>query len=227
MQLYLIRHAESENNAKPGYLRTEDPSLTAIGRLQAQHLAAWAATQKFDALITSPVRRALQTTRFITDSVNCHVHVWADVFEQGGIYPGFGPDAIRGGDGLSRSQVIQHVTADPTACTLDESIHENGWWAGRDRETPEQMVTRATQVIERLVDTFADSNSVVLAVIHADFKYELLHQLMGWGAESESLGHLRNTSISHLIRQQNGWRLDCFNSVSHLPGRLARDASEH
>ena len=28
MQLYLIRHAESENNAKPVYERVEDPAMS-------------------------------------------------------------------------------------------------------------------------------------------------------------------------------------------------------
>ena len=36
MQLYLIRHAESENNARPEHDRVEDPSITTLGRRQAE-----------------------------------------------------------------------------------------------------------------------------------------------------------------------------------------------
>ena len=85
MKLYLIRHAESENNAKPIYQRIEDPPITAVGRLQAERLAGWVETLKIDTLITSPVLRALQTTRRITDATGQHVNVWADVFEEGGV----------------------------------------------------------------------------------------------------------------------------------------------
>lgn len=219
VQLYLIRHAESENNAKPGYQRTEDPNITAIGRLQAQHLADWVKTLKFDVLITSPVRRALQTTRFIVDATKQHVHVWDSVFEQGGIYPGFGPEATKGGAGLSRSDVVKYACDDHERCTLDESIVESGWWGGRNRETAEEMVQRAESVIARIVQEFGDSKQVVLAVIHADFKRELLGQLIGWQSSGE-FGNLANTGITKLVYRQTHWQLDWFNAVSHLPAKL-------
>ena len=79
MQLYLIRHAESENNARPEHLRQSDPPISATGRLQASRLAEWASTLKIDILITSPFLRTLQTTRMITDAGSQHVHVWHDV----------------------------------------------------------------------------------------------------------------------------------------------------
>lgn len=220
MQLYLIRHAESENNAKPAYQRNEDPSLTAIGRMQADLLAKWVSTLKFDVLITSPVLRAVQTTRFIVDATGQHVHVWDCLFEQGGIYPGFGPQATKGGKGLSRSEVIRHVCGDPSACTLDESLIESGWWGGRDRETPSEMQHRGSLVIERLIDSFAATNKIVLAVIHADFKRELLEQMIDWPSDPSGSGSLRNTSITKLDYRQPCWHLDWFNSVSHLPAKM-------
>ena len=38
MELYIIRHAESENNAGPEDERTEDPSLSPLGYQQAECL---------------------------------------------------------------------------------------------------------------------------------------------------------------------------------------------
>ncbi|MYI99442.1 MAG: histidine phosphatase family protein, partial [Gemmatimonadetes bacterium] len=38
MELYIIRHAESENNARPQEERTDDPSLSALGYRQAEYL---------------------------------------------------------------------------------------------------------------------------------------------------------------------------------------------
>jgi 2,3-bisphosphoglycerate-dependent phosphoglycerate mutase len=219
LQLYLIRHAESENNAKPAYQRVEDPALTAIGRLQAEHLAAWMKTLKFDVLITSPVLRALQTTRFIVDTTGHPVHVWADMFEEGGIYPGHGPTATAGGLGLGRADVIRHATGSPERCVLDDGIVETGWWAGRTRETQEQMVERSQTVIRRLMMTFGETDQSVVAVIHADFKRELLRQMTGWSMSCE-VGALRNTGITKLVFQRTHWQLDWFNSVSHLPAKL-------
>ncbi len=126
MQLYLIRHAESENNAKPACERVEDPAITAVGRLQASHLANWLKTMKFDELITSPVLRALQTTRYISDATGHHVRVWADVFEEGGIYPGYGPQATAGATGLKRSDVIRHVGVDSRGLHAGRFDHRIG-----------------------------------------------------------------------------------------------------
>ena len=105
MQLYLIRHAESENNARPGHLRVEDPAITAVGRLQAQQLANWTRTLKIDALITSPFLRTLQTTQAVLDAEALPVSVWHTVFERGGCYRGYGDDACEGGPGLGRSEI--------------------------------------------------------------------------------------------------------------------------
>ena len=157
MQLYLIRHAESENNARPPEHREEDPPITDLGRTQAEYLAKWTGTISIDTLITSPVRRALQTTRYVREETDQHVHVWADVFEEGGIYRGYGPEATHGGLGLSRSEVIRHLADDPRLCTLDASILDSGWWGGRDRETPEEASVRANAVTERLERTFGAS----------------------------------------------------------------------
>ncbi len=220
MQLYLIRHAESENNAKPPHDRIEDPPITAVGRLQAAHLAAWVATLKIDTLITSPVLRALQTTRHISDATSQHVHVWANVFEEGGIYPGYGPQATRGGRGLTRSDVIRHVAPDPSSCTLDETIIESGWWGGRDRETAAEAARRAIAVSQRLIDAFGPSGRVVVAVIHADFKRKLLSHMIDAPIDPRSFGALRNTGITKLNYDGQSWQLDWFNSVSHLPAKL-------
>ena len=219
MQLYLIRHAESENNAKPIYERVEDPSLTAVGRMQATHLGDWVRTLKFDVLITSPVLRALQTTRHIFDRTGRHVHVWDNVFEEGGIYRGHGPDATEGGPGLSRSKVIEHVTGDSDSCTLDPSIGDHGWW-GRHRESSEEAVARATVVAGRLAATFGRESCSVVAVIHADFKRKMLGELIGDEVDPRLFGPLRNTGITKLDLERGRWQLDWFNSVSHLPAKL-------
>lgn len=219
MQLYLVRHAESQNNARPIEQRVEDPPITELGHQQAGCLAQWLQSLPIDRLITSPVRRALQTTRYVADATGQHVHVWADIFEEGGIYRGHGPDAAEGGPGLSRAEVIRHVAESEERCTLDDSIHETGWW-DRDRETPEEAHHRAARVKHRLVETFGGSGSTVVAVIHADFKRRMLSHLLGDAVDALALGHLRNTGVTKLDYDGRTWRLESFNSISHLPHHL-------
>ena len=62
MNLYLIRHGQSENNALDESLRVHDPGLTETGLTQVEYLGKWFSVRPLDVLVTSPFRRALLTT---------------------------------------------------------------------------------------------------------------------------------------------------------------------
>ena len=226
MQLYLIRHAESENNARPPFERVEDPALTPRGRLQAGHLADWLKTLSVDTLIASPFKRSLETTRHILDASPQTVHIWHDVFERGGVFRGHGPDAIEGGPGFNRHEVLQAATGTPNACVIDETISDVGWWNCRRRETDEEANRRADAVTERFVKTFGESDKSVVVVTHADFKRCLLASMLSKVADIPSLGPMINTGITKLTYSSSRWQLDWLNSSSHLPARLVTGWSE-
>ena len=62
--LLLVRHGETVWHADNRYAGGgSDIDLTERGRRQAQDLARWAGTQHVDAVVVSPVRRALETAR--------------------------------------------------------------------------------------------------------------------------------------------------------------------
>jgi len=63
MDLYLVRHAQSQNNALPERLRVADPDLTDLGHQQAARLAERVRSLKLTRLLTSPFRRALRRYR--------------------------------------------------------------------------------------------------------------------------------------------------------------------
>jgi 2,3-bisphosphoglycerate-dependent phosphoglycerate mutase len=217
MQLYLIRHAESENNARPAYMRVEDPAITPVGRLQAEALAQWCRTLKIDVLITSPFRRTLQTTRIVSDIAKpAEAMVWHDVFERGGCYCGHGDKGVAGRPGLGRSSIL---TEWPIAI-VDQSIGEEGWWFGRERETDDEALCRAGVVIERLIRTFQGTDKNIVAILHADFIRNLLVQMLHPLADASRFGPLRNTGITKVDFRDSQWQLDWLNSVSHLPARL-------
>ncbi len=220
MQLYLIRHAESENNAKPPYERIEDPAITARGRLQAEYLASWAESLEIDFLITSPFRRSLETTSFILNRSPQPVHVWHNVFERGGCFRGHGPDATEGGPGMTRAEILRFAASFPQEFVIDETITEEGWWGSQLRESDQEAGARASVVIDRLIKTFGSRGETIVAVIHADFKRCLLNQMLTGVADIDRLGSLVNTGISKLNYDGESWHLQWLNSASHLPARL-------
>lgn len=219
MELYLIRHAESTNNARPSYQRVEDPDITPVGRQQARHLADWIATLRIDRFITSPFRRTLQTAAEILGRTQHSLEIWHDVFERGGCFRGHNEANFAGASGMGRSQIVHLLGPHGARCEIDPSIDENGWWGGKDRESDSQAVTRARAVCRRVKDSFPNGEVVVL-LIHADFKRLLLKEMMGDQLQVDRLGNIRNAAISKINRIGAQWQLDYFNSVTHLPARL-------
>lgn len=61
MKLFLIRHGESENNAKRIYSGQCNPRLTQLGRKQAESIRPILADIKFDAVYSSDLVRARET----------------------------------------------------------------------------------------------------------------------------------------------------------------------
>ena len=84
----------------------------------------------------------------------------------------------------------------------------------------EETLARAAAVGERLVETFGESGEPVAIVLHADFKRKLISRMLDGSVDPARLGPLRNTGITKLDYDDQCWKLDWFNSVSHLPAEL-------
>ena len=59
--IYILRHGQSEGNAKGIYLGRTDWDITDIGRVQAQYAADYLKDVEFDAIYSSPLKRAHNT----------------------------------------------------------------------------------------------------------------------------------------------------------------------
>jgi 2,3-bisphosphoglycerate-dependent phosphoglycerate mutase/probable phosphoglycerate mutase len=113
MDLYIIRHAQSTNNALPAEVelrdRVCDPLLTELGYRQADHLAehlatgrdGWSEAASADPeaggrpstapygikhLVCSPMQRALLTAQRVGRALGLRPEIWLDIHEHGGIY---------------------------------------------------------------------------------------------------------------------------------------------
>jgi 2,3-bisphosphoglycerate-dependent phosphoglycerate mutase len=219
MQLYLIRHAESENNARPTRQRVEDPGVTALGKRQAERLAEWMATLKVDVMVTSPFLRTLQTAQAVMHRTEYRLDIWHDVFERGGCFRGYDETTYVGAMGMGREAILRVMNHHAVRCVLDERIGDAGWWGGKDRETDDQARLRAKQICDRLVHQFRN-NEVVALLIHADLKRLMLAEMLSGIVDITRLGPIRNVGITKLNWGGENWQLDYFNSVTHLPDEL-------
>jgi len=97
--IYLLRHGESEGNARRIIQGQGDTPLTESGRNQAQALANHWVSQdmKFDRVIASPLIRARETAERIADALGNEVTLDPDWMERDfGNYSGLGLDEVLG-----------------------------------------------------------------------------------------------------------------------------------
>jgi broad specificity phosphatase PhoE len=235
MQLYLIRHAQSTNNALDDPSdRDCDPTLTELGEHQAQVLAHHLATQVelvpppsttngherpgyvFTRFICSPMWRALQTADPIGRALGLAPEVWADIHEQGGIYLEHSDErGLVGYPGVSRRQI---QTVFPNYIVPDE-VTERGWWNREYEEWP-ACHQRAARVAQKLRAWAADDDGhdqSIAMVSHGGFVDALLKALFGQAADRRLFYYHYNTAISRVDFREDG-RLNVryLNRVDHL-----------
>lgn len=143
MELILVRHAEPVRIE--GADGPADPPLTERGLAQAEAAAAWLAAEDFDAVITSPLRRAVQTAAAIAAPLGRTVEIDRGLAEFDRDAPTYIP--------------IEELRAakDPRWTALvEDRWHELG------ELDPAQFRATVIGAVERVIETHAGGRVVVV-----------------------------------------------------------------
>jgi len=228
MRLYLIRHAESENNAlTPETLRQRkvDPDLTARGYQQRDLLARHIETATdavgkayaISHLYTSAMHRSLLTTQPLSDALGLTPLVWPDLHEKGGMY--LEQDGcVRGCSGMTRAEIQDAFPG----FRLPAEVGERGWYdPGLGREPETHSHYRALKVARALRER-GDSDDVIALVSHAGFLDILLKAIFGELPSRPYILHYYhdNTAVTRLNFGAGLTSLHYMNRVDHLPAAL-------
>jgi 2,3-bisphosphoglycerate-dependent phosphoglycerate mutase len=208
MELYLIRHAQSANNARPPEERVEDPTLTHLGHQQCSFLAEWIPALNLTRVFTSPFMRALQTADYIGNAASLRPMVRIETHEQGGCMSGPTRDVFVGRPGMTRSQ-IQHQFP---GFDISPEIDGQGWWGSKPFESEDAARQRAARLLARTVAEFAGTQERVAFVTHADFKRLFIGQF-----HRDPLEAPHNASVTTIVLNAGGCRLQSYSCVDHLP----------
>ena len=214
MQLFLVRHGESANNARDESQRVCDPGLTELGAEQVEYLGPWSAAVSPDILITSPFLRALKTMVPIQCATGLDPRVWRDLHEVGGCVSGYPAIGHVGEAGLTAEEIIEQFPG----CDVEGLIGESGWWGGKPHEGAADIAVRVQRIVARTLTEFGETDLKVIFVMHADFKRELLHGFCTEHSFSRSdYGPLHNAGVTELTLTGTTSRLDSYNNIGHLP----------
>ncbi|MDA0838929.1 MAG: histidine phosphatase family protein [Planctomycetota bacterium] len=214
MDLYLVRHAQSANNANIPEGRVPDAPLTRSGERQGAFLAHWAKSAGITRLLTSPMLRCLHTVQFISKSTGLVPEVWVDLHEQGGCISGISATTYKGQPGMTAAEILERFPG----YRVPPEIDDQGWWKSQPYETPEETEVRADEMAQHFKDEFGNTNETVLCVTHAAFMQFLIGEFIGhpqlvfnW------VGTVYNTSVSHVQITGDEISVVTLNGVGHLP----------
>ena len=207
MNVYLVRHGESEGNKQEIY-QTQEVPLSSRGKRQAELIAKRLKDKNIDIIYTSPYLRARQTAEIIAQRLNLKVKCWDSLREKKR------PSEL---DGLRYS--------DPKARKIKKIIlanQLNGDWKFSDEESFNELLARARQVGRNLVKQNDGEN--VLCVSHVKIIFMIVLSLIFQEKLTPEVfwpfyyhSQLANTGIIHLKYTKNlGWSLVTWNDINHL-----------
>ncbi len=198
LNLYLIRHAESEWNAIGRWQGQADPPLSDRGMQQAAGLAAgWA--HPIDTIFSSDLERAAQTAHPLAAARGLDVQHTADLRELD----------VGSWSGLTRDEIQVRYPGALERYFLGEAAWEGG-------ESHEQHARRVRRFLKSVMESAPrdrdDEPLSIAAVTHGGTLRAIVVEALGLRSNSDRwLGGVGHTSITHLTRDSRGWRLAGFN----------------
>jgi len=239
MQLYFIRHGQSQNNllwvqtgSSDG--RDTDPDLTPVGRQQAEKAAqflsrpgskAVSAPHSYDVQNTggfgithiycSLMLRAVITGTIIAQALDLPLVAWEDVHEGGGIYRHDQESDERIGlPGNNRAYFEAHYPD----LILPDSLGEEGWW-NRPFEEREFMLVRAQRFLHDLLEKHGGTDERVAVVSHGGFYNRVLRAILNLPDNRDRWFVINNAAITR-IDFGDEIRFAYMNRVDFLPPEL-------
>ncbi|HHC09119.1 MAG TPA: histidine phosphatase family protein [Actinobacteria bacterium] len=211
VHLTLLRHAESTGNAAGVWQGSTDAELTPRGRAQADAVVGRLAGRSFDLVVSTGMRRTDETIAGLRAPVE--------------VDPGFREIALGEWEGLSAAEVRARYPDAVARLLAGEDVAPTGG------ETLREFVERIVAALAGLLDRLDDGDRV-LVVTHGGVIQNLVAHHLGLEPGFRSMGIVANTSLTELVVDDAGVRLEVYNDAVHLPdpwtrGRHAADPHVH
>src|SRR5690606_38504430 len=191
-ELVLIRHAESEANLSAAWQGRGDAALSVTGKEQVVALGERLSRVGFDAVVSSPLSRALDTAGAVSDSPE----VEDDLIEID----------------LGRWEGVSYeVVADRDRIILEAIYNGSDEPFGQTGERLSEVAVRAWRVIDRLGERIGPDGRAAV-VTHGGVIDALLRSILP-PVTRRPHRMATNASLTHLVGRPGNWYLSRFNDT--------------
>jgi len=164
MEVFILRHGQSEGNARNTFQGRLDFPLSTRGEEQAKAAGEWLADERPDCVIASPLRRARETAEIIARQTGLgHVEIDDTLIEVDvGLFSGISP-----------------AIAEQKYPEIWSAFQTKSWDAVPDAESSRTMYARAILAWKRIREQGLRGASRVLCVTHGGLLQWIMKSTMG------------------------------------------------
>lgn len=204
-EIVLVRHAESEANLSAAWQGRGNAALSVTGKEQVDALSARVASSSYDAVLSSPLTRAVETAAAFSDAPE----TVDDLIEVDlGRWEGVSFDVV-----AERDQPLLRAIYGGA----DEPFGGTG-------ERLSEVAARVWAVIDGLAERIGSDGRAVV-VTHGGVIDAILSTLLPMVTRRPHR-MAANASMTHIVGGPGHWRLGRFNDTAHL-GKLPSSASAY
>jgi len=164
VSIFLIRHGQSEGNARNTYQGRFDFPLSAQGEVEARSAGEWLRQVDPDRIIASPMRRARRSAEIIAESVGIEHIEFSDILVEldVGLFSGVDPD-----------------TASQKHPDLWNAFYAHSWDAIPDAESSRALYARAMLAWRQIRDLALQGGLKIVCVTHGGLLQWLIKSTLG------------------------------------------------
>jgi len=181
----IIRHGETDWNSSGRLQGCEDTELNNLGRAQANKLADFLKEESWDLIISSPLKRALETARIISSNLDITVVLTME--------------GLRERDYGKASGLLPEER---------RSLYPDGIFP--DQEEFEHLRTRAFDTLTSIAEQYEGKRIIVVS--HGAFINSILYTISN-GEFGSFKTRLKNGCINRLEYSQSQWSVIYYNKT--------------
>lgn len=199
MDLYIIRHGETEWNINERMQGVKDSPLTVRGLGQAEDLARRLSSVKIDKIYSSDLGRARKTAEKIAELQDTKIILRKELRERS-----FG--------NLEGKSILD--IKEENSSIYEMKTDDDFNFRAPEGESLKDIKPRLEKFLAEILEK--DKQKKVVLVTHNGTKRVIVGSLLGWDNKKAGNYKFSNTALTHLVLTQTGPKLRILNCTQHI-----------